>query len=148
MSFLDEELLIEGLSDMLIKCFVFSPKRSKNGGSNATLQWISSHCGVADNEFANTLTKVGSNLSQPDPPVLERIITARFKTCHHETISNSGRDLRCQTLHAPWTELINTDFFLRTPQLLQGSSSAAADFVRDDPLFHPLLGGAFDFLLL
>ncbi|GIY22433.1 hypothetical protein CDAR_591311 [Caerostris darwini] len=53
-------------------------------------QWIPSHYGIASNEIADILTKVTSNLPQPDPPVcyhgIKIIIAARFNARHHEII--------------------------------------------------------------
>ena len=59
---------------------------------DVALQWIPSHCDITGNKFTDSLANVWSNLPEPDPPAschsIKRIITARFNTSYHKTITN------------------------------------------------------------
>ncbi|GIY78731.1 hypothetical protein CDAR_116861 [Caerostris darwini] len=76
--FIDSQATIKAISSVL-ECQLLIDSLTESG-RNVTLQWTPSHCGIAD-------TKAGSNLPQPDPPSIKRIIKARFKGRYREIIS-------------------------------------------------------------
>ncbi|GFT85468.1 putative rna-directed dna polymerase from transposon bs [Nephila pilipes] len=83
--------IIPSTNSSALKCQHLIDSKIKSG-RNVAQQWIPSHCGIAGNEFADSLAKAGFNLPQSDPPAsyhsIERIITAKFKAKYGETIIN------------------------------------------------------------
>ena len=66
---------------------------------DVVLQWIPGHCGVQENESADSLAKTGASLPQPDVPVsmdtVQKMIRSNFKEEWMEnwTKNNTGRAL-------------------------------------------------------